>query len=275
MISSHAHSTTLPPLRKLRMKLTAKEYLKIIPFATFPFPAILEVILNHRLFIFEVDNLITMQYKHATLLLFIVIIGTGILTLAVFERRSALELEQEAAFDREIYAESLRDQEIANDQANQIQNEINQISTGTLASGERWESTNTLMRDGWNFSFLYPSNLQADDACSDGGYCFSTIASPEDKFYFGYARMGNETGEPITDIYAHLRTIELTQGAEYDRVLVGTYEGLREVTADMERIYVRMGVSDVWYFYVQPATPPNRVIFERIISTMKIEVKVE
>lgn len=38
-----------------------------------------------------------MQYKHATLLLFIVFIGTGILTVAVFERRSALEEMEELA----------------------------------------------------------------------------------------------------------------------------------------------------------------------------------
>ncbi len=129
MISSHAHSTTLPPLQDFPIHRTVKEYLKIIPFATFPFPAILEVILNHRLFIFEVDNLINMQYKHATLLLFVILVGTGVLTVAVFERRSAL-LEQEVAIDQEMYADSLRDQEIAENQANQVaDNRIVQFKT--------------------------------------------------------------------------------------------------------------------------------------------------
>ncbi len=38
-----------------------------------------------------------MQYKHATFLLFIIFIGTGILTVAVFQRRAALEEAEEVS----------------------------------------------------------------------------------------------------------------------------------------------------------------------------------
>jgi hypothetical protein len=68
-----------------------------------------------------------------------------------------------------------------------------------------------------------------------------------------------------------LKTIELVEDAEYDRVLIGAYEGLREITPEMERIYVRTGVNDIWYFYVPSPTIQNREIFEQIVSTISIE----
>ena len=70
-----------------------------------------------------------MQYRHATLLLFIILIGTGILTVAVYERRQALKNEEhiEAPTAEES---NTTQQGAASDQ------EIARLNTQTLTSNE-------------------------------------------------------------------------------------------------------------------------------------------
>lgn len=175
-----------------------------------------------------------------------------------------------------------------------VQKSGSQISTDlptsvlTIRNDERWDATKTFEPNSWYISFQYPDDLQMDPG--DAGSYFSSkeafqpntffdrlIALPsqldEDEFYFGYAFMGDgmESGQPILDLSAYILSIETNLDATYDRVLIGPYEGVREVTSDRETIYVRTGLSTVWYFSVTPADEKRREIFESIISTLKID----
>lgn len=71
-----------------------------------------------------------MQYRHATLLLFIILIGTGILTVAVYERRQALENEGS------IIGTPTNDENEATQQEAAIDQEIAHLNTQTLTSTE-------------------------------------------------------------------------------------------------------------------------------------------
>jgi len=72
-----------------------------------------------------------MQYRHATLLLFIILIGTSILTVAVYERRQALKSEEDAleASMMDAGHETLK-------QEGDIDQEITYLNTQTLTSNQ-------------------------------------------------------------------------------------------------------------------------------------------
>lgn len=71
-----------------------------------------------------------MQYRHATLLLFIILIGTSILTVAVYERRQALKSEEDAIGTSMDVGSEAAQPETAIDQ------EIAYLYTRTLTSNQ-------------------------------------------------------------------------------------------------------------------------------------------
>lgn len=117
-----------------------------------------------------------MQYKHATLLLFIILIGTGILTVAVYERRQALN----GGSSIEI-GQPADDEAAVIEQRNAANEEIDHLNTRELTPAEHRSLDVDLDGDGtkenvsialkWSYEFGITTTITvngASDTIADG-----------------------------------------------------------------------------------------------------------
>lgn len=147
------------------------------------------------------------------------------------------------------------------------------------------DASNVITNEFW--SLRYPSELKME-IFGDGSYYFTT-SDLEDKWTFfdrysaepsqlhpgefmlGHARLNDETGPPIFDLYKEVTGTDPNPDAIYERLIIGPYQGLRVITMEKEEIFVRTGISDLWVFYIFPPSLENRQMFEEIISTITID----
>lgn len=189
-----------------------------------------------------------MQYKHATFLLFIIFIGTGILTVAVFQRRAALEEAEEVSA---IAIEQAHEDE--EDLPALFGNQYRALSTDLDGDGVVESITLTIEQtEGMGTS----RTLQVNQSSADVNETGAGLATGNPQLYFGIVDLNTTDGvkeialsdegpssDPTTEFYrfdgSKLVKIGSTQGL-YESM---TFDGKGTLTT-----MTRATMLDTWFF---------------------------
>lgn len=194
-----------------------------------------------------------MQYRHATFLLFVIFIGTGMLTVAVFQRRAALEEAEEmsASAIRRAQQDEASLPALFGNQYRELSMDINgdDVADSIALTFEMNEKNGTTR------------TLQVNQASA-------AMVSENPQMYFGIVDLDITDGvreiaisaigpsdDPMTEFYRF-------DGATLVRIgsLQGLYESMTFDGAGTLTTQARASMLDTWFFEEQYALDPSGML---------------